>query len=308
MKSVTKLARNRKAEAGYGTGLIFQTLIDFVIAVMIGLALLAYGSYLAHDQRLAQNFYSKDLALLMDAMMLSNDDLELIYYGQLSDNLKKFDYFFDGEKVEVTNHIKKGIQKGKEISKFYIHLFNPAVDLVSTTVVNPSQIYLVKTGNKMIISRDPVRSGTEECIETGSFSIDRDKKIFVDNPGFSGFENEATANSLYLTRRFAFSSRGDVFDSYDQSQIGIFVGLNKIKDNSRVTIYYPFGKKEFGCKLYNFLQVEEDGINVKLIPTASVNEFNELDENAAAVYIEVSSNNAGKVSDAIKQLIEDLLK
>ena len=111
--------------------------------------------------------------------------------------------------------------------------------------------------------------------------------------------NTAGFNSNPSSRRYIkYASNADT---------GIYFKFEDIVDNPtkpRVIIYAPFGQEDyFGCALYNNLIEKSDNMNIKLVPSNSIPEYEKF---KYAIYIDVSHQNIMLIFNAIEESLGEI--
>jgi hypothetical protein len=326
---LNKLLKSRKAqESGGGTALPLQAKVELVMIVLVGLAFFIFGAYIMQDQRLAMTYYSKDLSMTINALILVPAIAEMEYKGipGTISPLKKFAFDFDRDYTTIEFKTDMGVTS-TSMKKHYIHLYNEKIPLIEgANIRDPEALFIQKTlggyglsKQKKEISKKSIENPAyfrwcKDVLEKISFNAN--EYIYFDYKNMLISESFLANSPFDLWRAIKMpigaedndKDRINQIDSGSYPTLGIYIGFEKIEDNERITLYMPFeGDRTLACRVYaELLDNYGDNKNIKLIPANSVAAFDNDKRYTSAFYIQMSDSNQRIVFNAISHIIRGI--
>ncbi|MFT4304303.1 MAG: hypothetical protein ACMXYG_07085 [Candidatus Woesearchaeota archaeon] len=321
-----KLLKSKKAEdAGDISTIPLETLIEVMIIAMVILFSIGYMAFILSDDRLYMNFYSKDISLLQNSIMLTPDNIYYEYYNSNGRNrdgkMNLLDFEFVPFYTTTFSSSSIGVRSFK-VTRSYIHLEDQQYkDRVELSYLKPNILYFVKNDFSYQIFDD-----LKEFYLNNNFVCQHSELRF--NPNEQFYINHSSEfsflilelvnrlnrpyldmrlNSRYFSSRFDFIqySRDYLLNNQVDDNYGVFINIRKIDSDDIVNIFSPFNRQgDLGCKLFNNLVNDLNAnIDISYIPSNTFIKNNVVKKSSYYFEIEVSENNLNYVIVNLERLI-----
>ena len=325
MMDKIKFLKSRKAESGELATIPNQAFVEIFLAAGLLIFTSIYAAYILSDQSPYLMYYSKDMSLLQDVMLLTPGD-SFYRYDNTEGKLNLVDHQFYGYyTVTVSNSNVRKTMNIDSIMKPYIHFSNPKAFLSPQLyIAKPDSIYFLKTDNDWTVSESYVGldSKREVCRSARSLAdFDPNEPFYI---SYNNLVFDKSIIDLFLddlnkglsSPKYFSSSTYSSLSSFRKNEVpvvkqssayGVFIGLTETSNDNLIIVYAPFcKKKDIGCGIHNAIisKPAADGVDVTYIPTAAFDDIDELSDFSDFVYIEFSKKNQYLVFDAVKEVIK----
>lgn len=81
---------------------LFFIIIEIILVLGIAITFFSFVNSIAKNTMIEKNYFSRDLALLIDVIYSSPGDIYYNYFHEEDDVMNKFNFLFDEQKVEVS--------------------------------------------------------------------------------------------------------------------------------------------------------------------------------------------------------------
>jgi len=325
MMDKMRVLKSRKAESGELATIPNQALVEIFLAAGLLIFASMYAAYILSDQSPYLMYYSKDMSILQDVMLLTPGD-SFYRYDNTEGKLNVVDHQFYGYyTATVSNSNVRRTMKIDPIMKSYIHFSNPKAFLSPQLyIAKPDSIYFLKTDNDWTVSESYIGldSKQEVCRSARSFAdFDPNEPFYIsynnlvfDKSVIDLFLDDLN-NGLSAPKYFSSSTYGSL-SSFRTNEVpvakqndayGVFIGFTETSNDNLIIVYSPFcKKKDIGCGIHNAIisRPAAEGIDVSYVPTAAFDDIDELSDFSDFAYIEFSKKNQYLVFDAVKEVIK----